>query len=150
MARPLARHQQSTGLLVSGLGLSHSLRSARPAGQKVLTLQGAERGHGTAPAGGPVPREGLALASAIAGCKACPRQAGFKQDLCVDIDGFSLHAAVRCGADDRQALEQLCVAASPVGHWSTNRCNAPSAAGQVVPKLKTPWRDGTTHLVMSP
>ena len=28
--------------------------------------------------------------------------------LCADIDGFSLHAAVRCGADDRQALEQLC------------------------------------------
>ena len=24
-----------------------------------------------------------------------------------DIDGFSLHAAVRFGADDRQALEQL-------------------------------------------
>ena len=23
-------------------------------------------------------------------------------------------------------------------------------AGQVVLKLKTPWRDGTTHLVMSP
>jgi len=42
------------------------------AGQKVLTLQGAERGHGTAPAGGPVPREGLALASASAACKACP------------------------------------------------------------------------------
>ena len=42
------------------------------AGQKVLTVQGAERGHGTAPAGGPVPREGLALASASAACKACP------------------------------------------------------------------------------
>ena len=28
--------------------------------------------------------------------------------LCVEIDGFSLHALVRCGADDRQALEQLC------------------------------------------
>ena len=41
------------------------------AGQKVLTLQGAERGHGTAPAGGPVPREGLALASASAACKVC-------------------------------------------------------------------------------
>jgi hypothetical protein len=25
-----------------------------------------------------------------------------------------------------------------------------SAAGQKVLKLKTPWRDGTTHLVMSP
>jgi hypothetical protein len=28
--------------------------------------------------------------------------------LCADIDGFSLHAKVRCGADDRHALEQLC------------------------------------------
>jgi hypothetical protein len=49
------------------------------AGQKVLTLQGA-----------------------------MPRQTEFKQTLCADINGFSLHAAVRCGADDRQALEQLC------------------------------------------
>lgn len=24
------------------------------------------------------------------------------------MQGFSLHAAVRCDADDRQALEQLC------------------------------------------
>jgi hypothetical protein len=49
------------------------------AGQKVLTLQGAT-----------------------------PRDADFNQTLCADVDGFSLHAAVRCGADDRQALEQLC------------------------------------------
>ncbi|MBE0547975.1 MAG: transposase, partial [Rubrivivax sp.] len=49
------------------------------AGQKVLTLQGA-----------------------------MPRETDFKQTLCADIDGFSLHAAVRCAADDRQALEQLC------------------------------------------
>ncbi len=34
--------------------------------------------------------------------------ADFKQHLCADIDGFSLHAAVRCAADDRQALERLC------------------------------------------
>ena len=33
--------------------------------------------------------------------------ADFKQSLCADIDGFSLHAAVCCGAHDRQALEQL-------------------------------------------
>ena len=26
----------------------------------------------------------------------------------------------------------------------------PAWAGQVEIKLKTPWRDGTTHLVMSP
>ena len=42
------------------------------AGQKVLTLQGA-----------------------------MPRDTDFKQTLCADIDGFSLHAAVRCDADDR-------------------------------------------------
>lgn len=36
-----------------------------------------------------------------------PRETDFKQKLCADIDGFSVHAAVRCGADDRQALEQL-------------------------------------------
>ena len=35
-----------------------------------------------------------------------PRQSDFKQTLCADINGFSLHDAVRCGADDRQALEQ--------------------------------------------
>jgi hypothetical protein len=39
---------------------------------------------------------------------AVPRDADFKQHLRTDIDGFSLHAAVRCAADDRQALEQLC------------------------------------------
>ena len=49
------------------------------AGQKVLTVQGV-----------------------------MPREKDFKQTLCADISGFSLHAAVRCGADDRQALEQLC------------------------------------------
>ena len=37
-----------------------------------------------------------------------PRDTDFKQPLCADIDGFSLHAAVRCGADDREGLEQLC------------------------------------------
>ena len=37
-----------------------------------------------------------------------PRDADFKQTLCADSNGFSLHAAVHCGADDRQALEQLC------------------------------------------
>jgi len=36
------------------------------------------------------------------------RETGFNQTLCADMQGFSLHAAVRCGAEDRQALEQLC------------------------------------------
>ena len=31
-----------------------------------------------------------------------------QQSLSADVDGFSLHAAVRSGADDQQALKQLC------------------------------------------
>ena len=77
-----------------------------------------------------------------------PREAEFKQNLCADIDGFSLHAAVRCGAEDRQALEQLC------GYITrpalANERVQTNAAGQLVLKLKTPWRDGTAHWVMSP
>jgi hypothetical protein len=76
-----------------------------------------------------------------------PREAEFKQHLRADIDGFSLHAAVRCAAEDRQTLEQL---------WRyitrpalANERVQTNAAGQVVLKLKTPWRDGTMHLVMS-
>jgi hypothetical protein len=89
------------------------------AGQKVLTLQGA-----------------------------MPKEAGFKQNLCADIQGFSLHAAVRCGANERKSLEQLCrYITRPALADERVLCNA---AGQVVLKLKTAWRDGTTHLVMSP
>jgi len=68
--------------------------------------------------------------------------------LCADIDGFSLHAAVRCGANDRQALEQLCRYITRPA--LANERVQTNAAGHVVLKLKTPWRDGTTHLVMSP
>jgi hypothetical protein len=76
------------------------------------------------------------------------REAGFKRNLCADIQGFSLHAAVRCAADDRKALEQLCrYITRPALANERVQCNA---AGQVVLKLKTPWHDGTTHVVMSP
>lgn len=36
-----------------------------------------------------------------------PRQADLRHYLYADIDGFRLHAAVRCGADEGRALEQL-------------------------------------------
>jgi|JI10StandDraft_1071094.scaffolds.fasta_scaffold479221_1 hypothetical protein len=89
------------------------------AGQKVLTLQGV-----------------------------MPRDTDFKQNLCADMQGFSLHAAVRCGTDERQALEQLCRYITRPA--LANERVQTNAAGQAVLKLKTPWRDGTTHLVMSP
>jgi len=89
------------------------------AGQKVLTLQGA-----------------------------MPRETDFKQARCADSNGFSLHAAVRCTADDRQTLEQLCRYITRPA--LANERVQTNAAGQVVLKLKTAWRNGTTHLVMSP
>ena len=79
---------------------------------------------------------------------AMPRQTEFKQTLCADINGFSLHAVVRCAADDRDALEQLCRTITRPA--LANERVQINAAGQVVLKLKTAWRDGTTHLVMSP
>jgi hypothetical protein len=88
-------------------------------GQKVLTLRGA-----------------------------MPRQGKAGQPLCADIDGFSLHAAVRVEAHDRKRLEQLCRYITRPA-LSDERVQL-NAAGQVELKLKTPWRDGTTHLVMSP
>ena len=69
-----------------------------------------------------------------------PRESDFKQHLCADISGFSLHAAVRCEADDRQALEQLCRYITRPA--LANERVQTNAAGQVVLKLKTPWRDG--------
>ena len=80
---------------------------------------------------------------------AMPRDAAFTQALCADEQGFSLHAAVRCGADDRQALEQLCRSTSRGRPWPTSACNA-TLPGRWCSSVKTPWRDGTTHIVMSP
>ncbi len=52
------------------------------------------------------------------------------------MQGFSLNAAVRCGAKGRQGLEQLCrYSARPAPAIERVRYNA---AGQVVQKLKTP------------
>jgi len=53
---------------------------------------------------------------------------------------------VRCGADDRQALEQLCRYITRPA--LANERVQSNAAGQVMLKRKTPWRDGTTHLVL--
>jgi hypothetical protein len=77
-----------------------------------------------------------------------PRQTEFNPPLCADMEGFSLHAAVRCGAEDRQALERPCRHITrPALASDRVQCDAPR---QVLLKLKTPWRDGATHLMMSP
>ena len=119
---------------VDGEGGSEEARTLRPlqaaaltyriafgprAGHKVVTLRGAQ-----------------------------PREPATRQRLCADIDGFSLHAAVRCEAHERNRLEHLCRYLTRPA-LSDERLKL-DAAGQVVLELKTAWRDGTTHLVMSP
>jgi hypothetical protein len=66
---------------------------------------------------------------------AMPRQMAFKQTLCADINGFSLQAALRCAADDRDALEQLCRYITRPA-LANDRVQT-NATGQVVLKLKT-------------
>jgi len=56
--------------------------------------------------------------------------------LCADIDGFRLHAAVRCGIADSQALEKLCRYITRFA-LVTERVQT-VATVQVVLKLKTP------------
>ncbi len=77
-----------------------------------------------------------------------PRQASGKQKLRANSQGFSLPAAVRCGAEQRRTLERLCRYINRPA-LANDRVQI-NAAGQVELKLKTPWRDGTTHQVMSP
>ena len=68
--------------------------------------------------------------------------------LCADALGFSLHAWVRCGAHQRKELERLCryIRRPAIAFERLKR----DGAGNVVLQLKSPWREGTTHIVMSP
>jgi hypothetical protein len=64
----------------------------------------------------------------------------------VASDGFSLNAAVACAP--RERIERLCRyitrPALALERLSTN------GTGQVVYQLKTPYRDGTSHVVFEP
>jgi hypothetical protein len=68
--------------------------------------------------------------------------------LCADAHGFSLHAAVRCAAHQRKRLERLCryITRPAIANPRLSR----NGKGQVVLQLKSAYRDGTTHIVMSP
>ena len=67
---------------------------------------------------------------------------------CANQQGFSLHAAVRCAMNQRNKLEQLCrYITRPAIANERLKLNS---AGDVVLQLKSPYRDGTTHIVMSP
>jgi len=65
--------------------------------------------------------------------------------LCANAHGFSLPAGVRCAAEQRSDLEHLCRYLTRPA--IANERLSVNYAGQVVLKLKTSYRDGTSHLV---
>ncbi len=67
---------------------------------------------------------------------------------CVQFNGFSLHSDVRCGKGERKKLERLCRYVTRPA--ISNERLTLTDCDQVVYELKTPYRDGTTHIVMSP
>ncbi len=79
-----------------------------------------------------------------------PRLQGLEGDAngAARAGGFSLHAGVDIAPQQREKLERLCryVSRPPVASERLAR----GATGQVRYTLKTPYRDGTTHVVLGP
>ncbi len=68
--------------------------------------------------------------------------------LCFASKGFSLHAATRIAGPDRRRLERLCrYVARPA--LAAGRLRLLDSA-HLSFALKTPWSDGTSHLLLSP
>ena len=107
---------------------SYRIAAGPRAGRKVLTLVG----HGAQ-------REG---------CGELRESHHSHEALCANAQGFSLHAGVRCEANDRQGIEQLCRYITRPA--ISNERLAINRDGNVVLKLKTAWRNGTTHIVLTP
>ncbi len=91
----------------------------------------------------------------VAGCatrlwppKSGSRKALVIKELCAELDGFTLHAAVRIQARETSRLEPLCryITRPPL---SGARLSL-TKEGVVVHQLRAPYRDGTTHFVFDP
>jgi hypothetical protein len=97
------------------------------AGRKVLTLQNT---------------------SSVGWVKPITTNCAHPAKLCANADGFNLHAGVRCDANDRQGIEQLCRYITRPA--ISNERLSVYREGNVVLKLKTPCRNGATHIVLTP
>ena len=62
--------------------------------------------------------------------------------------GFSLHAGVSCKSQERKKLEHICRYISRPS-LSEERLSV-NDKGQVIYKLKKPYSNGTTHIILSP
>ena len=64
------------------------------------------------------------------------------------VGGFSLHAGVAARADERKKLERLCRYVSRPAVSEKRLSLTPN--GNIRYQLKTPYRDGTTHVIFEP
>ena len=64
------------------------------------------------------------------------------------VAGFSLHAGVAARADERKKLERLCRYISRPAVSEKRLCL--TSNGNIRYQLKTPYRDGTTHVIFEP
>ena len=64
------------------------------------------------------------------------------------VSGFSLHAGVSARADERKKLERLCRYISRPAVAEKRLSLTPN--GNIRYQLKTPYRDGTTHVIFEP
>jgi hypothetical protein len=69
-------------------------------------------------------------------------------DTAGSVSGFSLHAGVAARADERKKLERLCRYISRPA-IAEKRLSLTSG-GNICYQLKTPYRDGTTHIILEP
>ncbi len=67
---------------------------------------------------------------------------------CAAVQGFSLHAGVAVGGQDRARLERLCRYLSRPPIARERLLELPD--GRIAYRLRHPWRDGTTHVVFQP
>jgi len=68
---------------------------------------------------------------------------------CVNAQDFSLHAEVRCARNQRHKLERLCRYITRPA-IANERLMRNRASDVIQLQLKSPYKDGTTHIVMSP
>jgi len=78
---------------------------------------------------------------------ATPREIALRLRLCADIDGFSRLVAVRVKAHDCQAAEPIAPRHHPAG--AVGRAGAAQRRRKRASQLKSPWRDGTTYLIIT-
>jgi hypothetical protein len=74
-------------------------------------------------------------------------EASLKGPLCAVTQGFSLHAAVYCAPGERDKLEKLCRYIARPAVAEDRLSMRPS--GDIILRLKTPYSDGTSHLLFS-